>query len=228
MPRYDTILRMANLGIIHAILTMPARLVIAARPFIRSGVTTYNKGDIVSLVTEGGVFGAKEVPPDFIRLEISDATTAQVQQYVEGWMVDFKHTLVTQNASGWRYRLEVDDVYVDASERSKVMIRQSMINHIDGATTGPWEGCVTVSFTPTELVVDIPKNGIYQTANVLTDNAYLLALKSDFSDIFQEAIAVRRYYFLEADVDTAYALPNGQVTLTTAQALTKIVDKLSE
>jgi len=78
------------------------------------------------------------------------------------------------------------------------------------------------------LVVDIPKNGIYQTAQGLTNTAYLQALKSDFSDIFRESIAVRRYYFLEADVDAAYALPNGQVTLTTAQALAKIVDKLSE
>ena len=35
-------------------------------------------------------------------------------------------------------------------------------------------------------------------------------------------------FTVTADVDLAYALPNGQVTLTTAQALTKIVDKLSE
>jgi len=207
---------------------MTARLVIAARPFVRNGVTQYQKGDIVSIVTDGGVFGTKEVPPDFVRLEISDATTAQVQQYVENWTVDFKHTLVSQNGSGWRYRVEVDDVYVDVSERSKVMIRQNMIEHIDDATSGPWEGCVTVSFTPIELVVDIPKNGVYQTANSLANSAYLLALKSDFSDIFREAVAIRRHYFLEADVDAAYVLPNGQVTLTTAQALTKIVDKLSE
>jgi len=207
---------------------MPARLVIAARPFIRNGVTQYQKGDIVSLVTDGGVFGTKEVPPDFVRLEISDATTAQVQQYIEGWSVDFKHTLVSQNGSGWRYQVEVDDVYVDVSQRSKVMIRQNMIEHIDDATSGPWEGCATVSFTPTQLVVDIPKNGIYQTAQSMNNTAYLLALKSDFSDIFRESIAVRRYYFLEADVDTSYALPNGQVTLTTAQALAKIVDKLTE
>ena len=207
---------------------MPARLVIAARPFIRNGVTQYQKGDIVSIVPDGGEFGTKEVPPDFVRLEISDATTAQAQQYIEQWTVDFKHTLVTQNAAGWRYRIEVDDIYVDTSQRSKVMIRQNMIDHIDGAIGGPWQGAVTVSFTPTELVVDIPKNGVYQTANALTDTNYLLALKLDFSDIFRESLALRRYYFTKADVDLAYGLPNGQVTLTTAQALTKIVDKLSE
>lgn len=208
---------------------MTARLVIAARPFIRDGVTYYKKGDIVSVVTDGGVFGAKEVPPDFVRLEISDATTAQVQNFLNSWEVDFKHTVVAENAQGWRFRVEVDDAYVDASERSKVMIRQNMIEHIDeAADLSPWKGCVTVSFTPTEMVVDIPKNGIYQTANALTDNQYLLALRSDFSDIFMEAIELRRYYFLEADVDAAYVMPNGHVTLTTAQALTKIVDKLSQ
>lgn len=207
---------------------MTARLVIAARPFIRNGVVTYAKGDIVSIVTEGGVFGAKEVPPDFVRLEISDASTSQVQQYVEQWYVDFKHTLVSENELGWRYNVVVDDVYVDASERSKVMIRQNMIEHIDEATSGPWEGCATVNFTPTELVVDIPKDGIYQTANSLSDNDYLLELKADFSDIFRESVAVRRYYFKESDVDTAYNMPNGQVTMTTATALTKIVDKLDE
>ena len=207
---------------------MPARLVIAARPFIRNGVTQYQKSDIVSLVTDGGVFGTKEVPPDLVRLEISDATTAQVQQYIEGWTVDFKHTLVSQTGSGWRYQVEVDDIYIDTSQRSRVMIRQNMIEHIDDATSGPWEGCATVSFTPTQLVVDIPKNGIYQTAQSMNNTAYLQALKADFSDIFMESFAIRRYYFLEADVDTAYALPNGQVTLTTAQALAKIVDKLTE
>ena len=207
---------------------MPARLVIAARPFIRNGVTQYQKGDIVSLVTEGGVFGTKDVPPNFVRLEISDATTAQVQQYIEGWSVDFKHTLVSQNGSGWRYQVEVDDVYIDASQRSKVMIRRAMIEHIDDATSGPWEGCATVSFTPTTLVVDIPKNGIYQTAQGLTNTAYLQALKSDFSDIFREALALRRYHFPEADVDAAYGLLDGYVVLTTAQALPKLLDKLDE
>jgi len=207
---------------------MPARLVIAARPFIRNGVTTMQKGDIASLLPEGAEYGSREVPPDYVRLEISDATNAQVLQYITGWDVDFKHTLVSQNGSGWRYQVEVDDIYIDASQRSKVQIKGNMIRHIDDATSGPWEGCATVSFTPTQLVVDIPKNGIYQTAQSMNNTAYLQALKSDFSDIFRESIAVRRYYFLEADVDAAYALPNGQVTLTTAQALAKIVDKLSE
>ena len=207
---------------------MPARLIIAARPFIRNGVTQYLKGDIVSVVTDGGDFGTKDIPPDVVRLEISDATTAQAQQFMESWIVDFTHTLVSENGLGWRFRLEVDPINIDVSERSKVMIRRAMIEHIDNAINGPWEGAETVNFTPTELIVDIPKNGIYQTANALTDNAYLLILKSEFSDKFTEAFASRRHYFLEADVDNAYILPNGQVTLTTAQALLNLVDKLDE
>lgn len=207
---------------------IPAKLIIAANEHIKNGVTYYHKGDIHSFVTEGGVFGTKEVPPNYVRLIISDATTAQVQNYLENWIIDFKHTLVNENELGWRYRLEVDDVYVDASQRSKISIRRNMIEHIDDATSGPWEGCETVSFTPTELVIDIPKNGVYQTANSLSDNAYRLTLKSDFSDIFREAVALRRYHLKDADVDLAYAMPNGEVTLTMAQALTKIVDKLDE
>lgn len=207
---------------------MPAQLLIAARSSTKDGVAYYRKGDIHSLVTEGGVFGTKEVPPNFVRLIISDATTAQVQRFIENWMVDFKHTLVSENALGWRYRLEVDDEFVDVSGRSKFQIRRNMIEHIDDATSGPWEGCQTVTFTPTELIVDIPKNGVFQTANALSDTAYRLLLKADFSDFFKEAVALRRWYFMEADVDTAYNLPFGQVTLTTAQALAKIVDKLTE
>ena len=207
---------------------MPARLVIAARPITRDGVLKYIKGDIVSIVPDGGDWGTKVKPPDYIRLEISDTTTAQATQYIEQWIVDFKHTLVSQNGSGWRYQVEVDDVYVDVSQRSKVMIRGTMITHIDEATSGPWEGCATVSFTPTTLVVDIPKNGIYQTAQGLTNTAYLQALKSDFSDIFREALALRRYHFPEADVDAAYGLLDGYVVLTTAQALPKLLDKLDE
>lgn len=208
---------------------MPARLVIAARQFVRNGVETYAKGDIVSMATQGGVFGTKEVPPDFVRLEVSDANNAEVEQFLFNWSVDFSHTLVTQNASGWRFRLEVGPQYLDASNRSKAVIKGAMLRHINDANaTSPWKGCLVDSFTQTEIVVDIPKGGVYQTAQSLTESQYLLALKSDFSDIFRESFRVRRYYFMIADVDFALTQLNGQVTLTKVQALAKIVDKLSE
>ena len=208
---------------------MTVRLVIAARRFSANGIVKLEKGDIVSIVPDGGVFGSKEVPPDFVRLEISDATFNEALHYIQNWTVDYEHTLVSQNATGWRYRIEVDPQYVDVSSRSKQAIKQAMLDHIDGAATGSlWDGSAIVSFSQIEMVVDIPKQGVYETANSLTKSQYLQALKADFSDIFSEGFAWKRYHFSEADVDAAVALPNGQVTGTKAQVLNKLVDKLGE
>ncbi len=101
-----------------------------------------------------------------------------------------------------------------------------MQDHCNGGSEY-WEGCNVVSFTASSMTVDIPKNGVYQTANGLSDLDYLKLLKSDFSDIFMTVLNVRRYYFLEADVDTAIS-QGGQITLTKAQALNKVQDRLDD
>ena len=65
------------------------------------------------------------------------------------------------------------------------------------------------------------------TATGATDQEYLKALKDDVVDKFSGGVDVRRYYFAHVDVDWALA-NGGEVTITKAQALNKIKDKLED
>lgn len=204
---------------------MPAKLSVA-------GVDMkgrYTKGDIISVLPEGGDWGNRQVPPNWVRLEITDATTAQAQQYLEGWSIDFVFTLVNQNASGWRYRVEVDPAVISASGVGKNDLKSEMQSLITYAEPDSlWDGCSTVNFKSDGWTVDIPKNGPYQTATGDTDEEYRQELKADVQDKFTAAVALRRYRFADADVDYALGQPNGYVAITKAQALNKIIDKLED
>jgi len=198
---------------------MPAYLDIAARD-----LTSYKKGDIVAIAIEG-----KQCSVDpsgaFVGLTISDASRDQVHHYVNDWKIDFKHTLNGQNAFGWQYIIEVDPIYISVSEVGKAELKSKMQDHINNSPY--WEGSEVVAFTTISMTVNIPKNGPYQTAHGLDNIDYLKLLKSDFSDIFKARLNIRRYHFSEADVDQVIA-GGGAITLTKAQALSKIIDRLEE
>jgi len=199
---------------------MPAYLDIAARD-----LTSYKKGDIVAVAIEG-----KQCSIDpsgaLIGLTISDATREQVHHYIHDWKVDFLHTLNSQNAFGWQYIIEVDPIYISASDIGKAELKDKMQDHVNGGSQY-WEGCQAVGFTSNSMTVNIPKDGPYQTAHGLDNIDFLKLLKSDFSDIFRTRLNVRRYHFSEADVDQVIA-DGGAITLTRAQALNRIIDRLEQ
>jgi hypothetical protein len=200
---------------------MPVKLLVRAMTF-----GNHEKGDVVSVLPEGADYGNKECLPNYIRLIITDATRDEVQHYTFDWQVDFSHTLVNENTLSWRYRIETDPVYVSASDVGKNVLKEQMKTHCEGGSEY-WAGCSVVQLKVDKMVVDIPKNGPYQTASGLSDFEFLKLLKSDFSDIFKTRLAIRRYYFAEADVDQAIAL-GGTIELTKLQALNKVVDRLEE
>ncbi len=198
---------------------MPTYLDIAARD-----LTTYKKGDVVGISIEG-----KQCSVDpsgaFIGLIISDATREEVHHYIHDWQIDFEHTLISENASGWRYKIKVDPVYISASNIGKAELKTGMQNHITSAEY--WAGSSVFSFTTSSMTVDIPKNGTYQTTKGLSDVDYLKLLKADFRDIFKVRLNASRYHFSDADVDQVIA-DGGSITLTKAQTLNKVIDKLGE
>ena len=158
-------------------------------------------------------------------MTISDATHAEAQHYIEGWVIDFSHTIENQNANFWWITIEVDPAYIDASETSRAELKAGMQDHV--TTTEYWEGTSVVSFTSSSMTVKIPKNGVYQTAEGLSNLDYLKLLKSDFSDVFKTFLKIRRYHFSGAGVDTVIA-QGGSITITKAQALNNIIDRLDE
>lgn len=200
---------------------MTAELLISA-----SDLNNQTTGEVVDVKPEGHIWGTREQPPGYVHFTITGATVEQVLEYIGAWDIDFLHTLVNQNAAGWRYRIEVDPIYISASDVGKTELKAAMQDHVEGGSEY-WEGSVVVSFTTSSMTVDIPKNGVYQTAEGLTDVQYLKLLRDDFRDIFMTQLDQRRYYFAQADVDTALA-NNGELTMTKAEAQAAVIDKLTE
>lgn len=199
---------------------MPAYLDIAARD-----LTSYKKGDIVGIAIKGKE-GSQDPSGAFITLIISDATREQAYRFIRDWKIDFSHTLVSQNAFGWQFLIEVDPVYISASGIGRASIKSKMRSHIDYApSNSPWNGCLVALFTANSMTVNVPKNGTYQTAKGLDNIDYLAVLKSEFRDIFRKQLLPRRYHFSEADVDQVIAA-GGTITLTKVQVLNKVFDKL--
>lgn len=196
---------------------MPAFLDIAAKDF-----KSQSKGDILTI---SGVACSEDPSGRMVGIEITDTTVTKALHYVYDWKVDFSHTLVNQNAQGWRFRVEVDPAYISMSEVGKGELKSGMQDHVE--TSEYWEGSQVVSFTSDSMTVDIPKNGVYQTASGLSDIDYLKLLKSDFSDIFKVRLKASRYHVSESDVDIII-IAGGFMQITEEQALNQILDKLDE
>lgn len=198
---------------------MPAYIDIAARD-----LTSYKKGDIVGIAIEG-----KECSQDptgaFICLVISDATREEVHHYINDWSIDFRHVFINENDLGWIYRIEVDPIYISASDVGKQEMKAEMVSLIENGEY--WQGSSVFKIKVDYMTVDIPKNGVYQTASGLSDFDYLKLLKSNFRDVFRARLNISRYHFSEADVDTVIA-DGGTITLTKLQAMNKVLDRLEE
>lgn len=188
--------------------------------------SNYGPGEIVDTKPGGHVWGRMEQPPDYIHLTISDADRNQVIEFLERWDIKFQHVLENQNANFWWITISVDPAYISASNVGAAELKSTVQDHVEGGSEY-WQGTTVVSFTSSSMTVKIPKNGVYQTANGLSALEYLKVLKSDFADIFDTVLDPKRYYFSAEDVATVLAA-GGSFTLTKAQALNNIIDKLSE
>jgi len=158
-------------------------------------------------------------------LIISDASREEVHHYISDWTIDFRHVYVGENDDGWRYRIEVDPVYISASKVGKQEMKAEMVSLIENGEY--WEGSSVFKIKVDYMTVDIPKNGVYQTASGLSDFDYLKLLKSDFSDVFRQRLNISRCHFSDEDVDTVIA-DGGTITLTKLQALNRVLDRLEE
>lgn len=200
---------------------MTAKLVVSALD-----MDAYKKGDVIGIVPMGEDYGGSEVPPNFVRITVTNVDNPEALAYMDTWDVDFEHTLINQNAQGWRYRVEVDPAWISASETGKNEMKAEMQVYVENDEY--WEGSQVVSFSTSSMTVDIPKNGVYQTANGLSDVEYLSLLKMGFADVFKTVLNVRRYYFNEATVDNALLQVDGEVSMLKSVALSALVDRLGE
>lgn len=174
-----------------------------------SNLNSKKIGEVVSIRPEGHIWGGMEQPPNYVHLTITGVTVEQAQEYSERWNIKFKHTVLQENALGYRVLVTVDPAYISASNLGQGELKTRMRDWVENVYSG-----VVVDFSPTGMTVDLPKP------------VDLTEVKKNFADIFDTTLDPRRYKFSEADVNTALA-GDGAITFTKAQALARVVDKLT-
>jgi len=172
------------------------------------GSNNYLKGYITS-VSDNPYTGSGYVLPNFIILTLSDCDASQVENFLDGWDIKFKHTVINENDLGYRIKIEVEPIYISASDVGKTEIKESMRDWTEDL------GFTVQNFTNNSMTLDIAKP------------VNLLQVKIDFADVFDDVLSIRRYYFSHNNVDSVVS-SGGKITLTKAQALNFIIDKLEE
>jgi hypothetical protein len=177
-------------------------------------------------------WGAKEGLPNWVQLTISDATASQVEHFLFAWKIDYTFSIVSETFTGglygagqWRVTVEVDPALISASGTGQSELKTEMQTWVTSSFTDPHfpgaEGSV-VTFTTSSMTIDTPK-----PTDPTEQAERLPALKRLFTDRFEHILDVRRYYFLDTDVDAAVAA-GGTITRTRAQALALVQDKLDD
>jgi len=169
-----------------------------------------NRGEVVAYYDSPWTWGAKEGLPNYVQLSVPDATIQQVANFLENWQVRFAHEILAQNDQGYRVQIKVDPVWISVSDINKYQMHSKMQDFIVDRHAG-----VIVSIDSEQMTADLPKP------------IDLQIVKTEFADIFDKYLNARRYYFDTTDMDLAVS-QGGQITLTKAQALNRIVDKLNE
>ena len=150
-------------------------------------------------------WGNLEVPPYDVILRVTDASKAQVDNYLSQWYNKLIHEIVAENEQGYRIRVSLP------AKISQLFPTKAMRQEIKGYLTDKWN-IEIFSSNNDEVVFDIPKP------------VDLQELKDDLLDKFEEAVDVRKYHFTVEDVDTALA-NGGVIEMTKAQVLNRIVNR---
>lgn len=173
-----------------------------------TNINTQQIGEIVDSKPDGHVWGTREQPPNYVHVTVTGATHAEVQAYLNTWPIRYRHQIQVDNPIRYRIKVDVDPAVVSASGMGRAQLRAAMGDWIEAEYNG------TVVATGSErLIFDVPKP------------VDLFQLALDFADIFDWILSFRRYHFAASDVAT-WLTAGGHATLTKAQALAAIVDKL--
>jgi len=149
--------------------------------------------------------------PKWVNIIITDADKAEIRalHLRQQWFIKFKHEITKENPAGYTIRTSVDDAYINASQTSASVMKNSMIAFLQN------EGATSVTFAYDSVTYKLAKP------------ADLPALKAKFADAFDTRFHARLLYATEAEVDTIIAL-GGEVEVTKAQFLTRLKNKLDD
>jgi hypothetical protein len=167
----------------------------------------YDKGDIICIKEAPCVWGVKEGPPDFVRVNCADATLAGAQAYLYPWKEILNYEVIASNKQGWRVRLFFDRSLVSTSGSVK-LTRERVENYLQSNY-----GISIHSVEDNRIVIDVP------------NTVDLAELKADLKDKIEKVFKPRRYYFNPDDIDLALNV-GGIVNQTKAQLTARVLDKV--
>ena len=178
------------------------------------------KGYISDIRDPATPWGNKETLPNFIRVEVTDGKTWQEAKDWQGaWHIQYVFSVLDDKPTHRDYRVEVDPIYISASDKGKDEIKQELVDFIESESQyeeSVWYGSSVIGFAPPSSIdIRIPKPH---------DAA---VLKEEFNQRMVTTLEIDRYYFKESGVDWAIG-QGGSVAITQAQALNNIIDKLTE
>lgn len=177
---------------------------------IRANDAQISKGILKGMVEEvqdmpcewGNAVG----PPDYVIVQIDDATKEQAETFLQTWKNVFRHDVSDADAETKRVVLSIDHKIVEVLGDGKALkqsLRELLIND--------W-GVTVESYNSTSVTFTVPAS------------SDLESMREQLMDQFEEVVAYRIYMFREADVD--WALNNGGfANISRSQALTRIVDR---
>jgi len=167
----------------------------------------YEKGDIICVKEAPAVWGTKEGPPDFVRVNCADATLDGAKSYLYPWKEILDYEVVASNTQGWRVRLFFDRDLVSTSGKVK-LTRERVENYLQSHY-----GISIHAVEDNGIVIDVP------------NTVDLQELKADLKDKIEQVFKPRRYYFSPQHVDAALSV-GGIVNQTKAQLIDKVLDRV--
>ena len=169
----------------------------------------WHKGDIAEVYESPHAFQAKEGLPTFVQIRITDRTKAQVDQFVEQWIKQYRATSQGSNATYDFFRCEVRPEQVSQSGDGAAFPQSAK-----DALLAEFSGEVHDQ-TATRLDMKVPIG----TATV-KDIELVMADSLDLPQAF------RKFYFDPDALDTVIANGGQQVT-TWAQAGQYVINRLN-
>jgi hypothetical protein len=151
------------------------------------------------------IWGNRERPPWCVVVRITDATKAQVEQYLARWENTLSYEILTENDLGYRIKASVSPAV--AQQYPEKAMRQVIKDYL----VDNWNAQIVSSDGNESVTFDVPKPIVLQD------------MKDDVLDKFQEKVDVRQFSFTTAQVDQVLAA-GGLVERTMAQVLSIIQD----
>ncbi len=109
----------------------------------------YKRGDPVLVKDDGHTWGALETLPTFVRINVSDATAAEVEQYMKQWQLSYSLAVISQDLVLDQFRLRITANDFNTTSNEGKVTRNQIESYLNG-----W-GAAVVTVADNAVTFDI-------------------------------------------------------------------------